>query len=165
MSKTEENLKIAFANESQANQKYRAFAKRARKDGYPNIARLFKLTSEVERIHAQGNLNALKVVGTTLENLNTAITRERNENRTMYPSMLEQAVSDNHKAKLTIENNIKSKEAHSQLYLTALVAINDGRDLINSELYLCPFCGNILAEKPDKNCTICSGPAAKFIRV
>ena len=82
MTKTEENLKVAFARESQASQKYRAFAKRARKDGYPNIARLFKLASEVERIHAQGNLNALNLVGTTLENLNTAIARERNENRT-----------------------------------------------------------------------------------
>lgn len=77
MSKTEENLKQAFANESQANQRYRAFAKRARRDGYPNIARLFKLTSEVERIHAQSKLNAINEIGSTLENLNTAITREK----------------------------------------------------------------------------------------
>ncbi len=165
MSKTEENLKVAFANESVANQKYRAFAKKALKDGYPNIARLFKLTSEVERIHAQRNLSALNGVGSTRENLNTAITRERNENKTMYTSMLEQAVSDNHKAKLTIEKNIKSKEAHSQLYLSALVAINDGKDLINNELYLCPFCGNILSESPDKKCSICNAPADKFIKV
>ena len=101
MTKTEENLKVAFARESQASQKYRAFAKRARKDGYPNIARLFKLASEVERIHAQGNLNALNLVGTTLENLNTAIARERNENRIMYPSILKQAITDNHKARLS----------------------------------------------------------------
>ena len=165
MTKTEENLKVAFARESQASQKYRAFAKRARKDGYPNIARLFKLASEVERIHAQGNLNALNIVGTTLENLNTAIARERNENRTMYPSILKQAITDNHKARLIIENNIKSKEAHSKLYFAALAAINEGKDLTTGELYLCPFCGNILADKRDKNCTVCSAPSNRFIKI
>ena len=165
MTKTEENLKIAFARESQASQRYRAFARRARKDGYPNIARLFKLASEVERIHAQGNLNALNIVGTTLENLNTAIARERNENRTMYPSILKQAITDNHKARLIIENNIKSKEAHSKLYFAALAAINEGKDLTTGELYLCPFCGNILADKRDKNCTVCSAPSNRFIKI
>ena len=165
MTKTEENLKVAFARESQASQRYRAFAKRARKDGYPNIARLFKLASEVERIHAQCNLNALNVVGTTLENLNAAIARERNENRTMYPSILQQAITDNHKARFIIENNIKSKEAHSKLYFTALAAINEGKDLTTGELFLCPFCGNILADKPDKNCTICNAASDKFIMV
>ncbi len=164
MMKTEENLKIAFANESQASQRYRAFSKKARKDGYPNIARLFKLASEVERIHAQKNLNALNQVGTTLENLNSAIVRERNESRTMYPLILKQAVSDNHKAKLIIEINIKSKEAHSKLYFAALAALNEGNDLTAGELYLCPFCGNILENKPDKNCTICSASTSKFIR-
>ena len=165
MMKTEENLKIAFAKESQASQKYRAFSKRAKKDGYPNIARLFRLASEVERIHAQKNLNALNQVGTTLENMNSAIARERNENKTMYPSILEQAVSDNHKAKLIIELNIKSKEAHSKLFFAALAALNDGKDLTTDELYLCPFCGNILEDKPDKNCTICSAPSNRFISV
>ena len=59
MTKTEENLKIAFAKESRASQRYRAFSKRARKDSYLNVARL---VSEVERIHAQNNLNALNKV-------------------------------------------------------------------------------------------------------
>ena len=165
MTKTEENLKIAFAKESQASQRYRAFSKKARKDGYPNIARLFKLASEVERIHAQNNLHVLNMVGTTLENLNSVIARERNENNTTYPSILKQAISDKHKARLLIENNIKSKEAHSKLYFEALAAINEGKDLTNGELYLCPFCGNILADKPDKNCAICRAPAARFVKV
>jgi rubrerythrin len=165
MTKTEENLKLAFANESQANQKYRAFAVKARRDGFPNIARLFKLSSEVERIHAQGRLNAFNGVGSTLENLKSAIARETNENKTLYASMLKQAVSDKHKAKRRIENNIKSKEAHTQLYLSALAALEHGMDLTDSELYLCPFCGNILSEMPDKDCSICSAPADKFMKV
>jgi len=55
MPSTTDNLKESFAGESQANQKYRAFAKRAEQDGFPNIARLFRTTAEAERIHAEGH--------------------------------------------------------------------------------------------------------------
>ena len=60
MTDTTKNLKDAFAGESQANQKYRAFAKKAEKDGFANIARLFQATAEAERIHAEGHLKALE---------------------------------------------------------------------------------------------------------
>ena len=53
MPTTKENLKEAFAGESQANQKYRAFAKKAEREGFPNIAKLFKTAAEAERIHAE----------------------------------------------------------------------------------------------------------------
>ncbi len=61
MPTTIENLKEAFAGESQANQKYRAFAKKAEKDGFPNVARLFRTTAEAERIHAEGHLGSLEL--------------------------------------------------------------------------------------------------------
>ena len=165
MTKTEDNLKIIFEKDCQASQRYLAFAKIARKEGYPNIARLFKLASEVERIHAQNDLTALNMIGTTLENLNSVITKERNENRITYPSILKQAISENHKARHIIENNIKSKETHSKLYFAALAALNEGKDLTNSVLYLCPFCGNILTDKRDKNCTVCSAPSNRFRKI
>lgn len=79
--------------------------------------------------------------------------------------MLKQAVSDNHKAKVIIENNIKSKEAHAKLFFSALAALNEGKDLTTSELYLCPFCGNSSNEKPEKNCSICNAVADKFIKI
>ena len=165
MTKTEENLKLAIANESKANLEYRAFANKARQDGFPNIARLFNLSSRVKRIHAQNKLNALNEIGSTLENIKSAYAKETNENRSMYPSMLKQALSDNHKATYRFENDIKSKEAHAQLYFLALVSLKDGKDLIESELFLCPLCGNVLFVKPGKNCSICRAPAAKFIKV
>ena len=73
MPTTLENLKEAFAGESQANQKYRAFAKKAEQDGMPNIARLFRTTAEAERIHAEGHLKAMDGIGSTAENLQAAI--------------------------------------------------------------------------------------------
>ena len=73
MPTTIENLKEAFAGESQANQKYRAFAKKAERDGFPNVARLFRTTAEAERIHAEGHLGSLEGLGSTADNLQTKV--------------------------------------------------------------------------------------------
>ena len=67
-----DNLKEAFAGESQAYQKYRAFAPRAEQDGFPNVARLFRTAAEAERIHADGHLRALDGIGATADNLKAA---------------------------------------------------------------------------------------------
>ena len=96
---TVDNLKEAFAGESQANQKYRAFAKRAEKDGFKNIAKLFRTTAEAERIHAEGHLKALDMIASTAENLQGAIDGETFEFSKMYPPMLEQANAEGHKTK------------------------------------------------------------------
>jgi len=62
MASTDDNLKQAFAGESQANQKYRAFAKKAEQEGFPNVARLFRTTAEAERIHAERYGQALEAI-------------------------------------------------------------------------------------------------------
>jgi rubrerythrin len=72
MPTTLDNLKEAFAGESQANQKYRAFAKKAEQDGFGNIAKLFRLTAEAERIHAEGHLKSMDGVAYTADNLQAA---------------------------------------------------------------------------------------------
>jgi rubrerythrin len=99
MASTEQNLKDAFAGESQANRKYLAFAKKAEKDGFPNIARLFRTTAEAETIHAHAHLEAMQGVGSTAENLQAAIGGETYESAQMYPPMLSQATADKHAAK------------------------------------------------------------------
>ncbi|NTW63722.1 MAG: rubrerythrin family protein, partial [Chlorobiaceae bacterium] len=91
MPTTNENLKEAFAGESQANQKYLAFAKEAEKEGFKNVAKLFRTTAQAERIHAEGHLDSLGGIGSTAENLNKAIEGETYEHNEMYPPMLEQA--------------------------------------------------------------------------
>ena len=100
MPNTTDDLKESFAGESQANQKYRAFAKRAEQDGFPNIARLFRTTAEAERIHAEGHLKALAGIASTRENLQAAIEGESYECTAMYPPMLEQAQAEGHRAKV-----------------------------------------------------------------
>ena len=125
MSKTVENLKDAFAGESQANQKYRAFAKKAERDGFPNIAKLFKTTAEAERIHAEGHLKALEGIGSTAENLQAAIDGETYEYTEMYPPMLDAANEEGHKAKLMFGYAVDAEAVHAKLYSKALEAVKN----------------------------------------
>lgn len=165
MANTKENLETAFAGESQAFQKYRNFADRAEKDGFPNIARLFKTAAEAERIHAGGHLASLDGVGSTAENLQAAIDGETYEYTEMYPPMLEQAQADKHTAVRMFAMALKAEEVHAGLYKKALEAVSQGNDLTETEFYLCPVCGHIEFGSPPENCPICGTPAERFVLV
>jgi rubrerythrin len=165
MATTEENLKEAFAGESQANRKYLAFAKKAEKEGFSNIAKLFRTAAEAETIHAMAHLNSLDSVKSTAENLQAAIDGETYESAEMYPPMAEQAKAENHKAQRMFEWAIKAEFVHAQIYKKALEAAAQGKDLAEANIYLCPVCGHIeLGEPPDK-CPICGVKKAAFIQV
>ncbi len=165
MATTEQNLKEAFAGESQANRKYLAFAKKAEKEGFSNIAKLFRTAAEAETIHAMAHLNALGSVKSTAENLQAAIDGETYESTEMYPPMAEQAKAENHKAQRMFEWAIKAEEIHAQIYRKALEAVAQGKDLAEANIYLCPVCGHIeLGDPPDK-CPICGVKKAAFIQV
>jgi len=165
MPTTKENLSDAFAGESQANQKYRAFAKSAEKDGFPNIAKLFRTTAEAERIHAEGHLKALDSIGSITENLKAAIAGETYETNEMYPPMLKQAEEDNHKAKRMFKWALDVEAVHAQLYKLALEAAERGEDLAETEFYLCPICGHIEFGKPNEECPVCGAKAEKYIQI
>jgi rubrerythrin len=102
-SKTHENLKAAFAGESQANRRYLYFAKIADVEGYPEIAGNFRETAEGETGHAHGHLDYIKVVGDpatdlpigdTVKNLRAAVAGETHEYTDMYPGMAKTARSE-----------------------------------------------------------------------
>ena len=99
-SKTHQNLKAAFAGESQANRRYMYFAKVADVEGYPDVAGLFKDTADGETGHAHGHLDFLKVVGDpatgepigdTKKNLKSAVVGETYEYTEMYPGFAKTA--------------------------------------------------------------------------
>ena len=77
MAGTKENLEAAFAGESQAFQKYTNYAAKADKDGFPNVARLFRTAAQAERIHAGGHFAALDGIGSTAENLRQPLAGKR----------------------------------------------------------------------------------------
>jgi rubrerythrin len=99
-SKTHQNLKDAFAGESQANRRYLYFAKVADVEGYPEVAGNFRETAEGETGHAHGHLDYLKKVGDpatdlpigpTEDNLRSAVAGETHEYTDMYPGMAKTA--------------------------------------------------------------------------
>jgi rubrerythrin len=162
---TQENLKTAFAGESQANQKYRAFAAKAEQEKLPNIARLLRTTAEAERIHAEGHLKSLLGVGSTAENLKAAIEGETFEFEKMYPPMLEQAEAEGHRSKVMFRYALKAEAIHAELYKRAMEAVEQGKDLSEARFYLCPVCGNIEFGVPPERCPICNGLGAKYVEV
>jgi len=99
-SKTEENLKAAFAGESQANRRYLYFAQKADIEGHNDVASVFRSTAEGETGHAHGHLEFLESVGdpatglpigNSVQNLKAAIAGETHEYTDMYPSMARSA--------------------------------------------------------------------------
>lgn len=155
----------AFAGESQANQKYRAFAKKAEREGFANIAKLFRTTAEAERIHAEGHLKALEKIGSTADNLQEAIDGETHEFTDMYPPMVDQAVEEGHKAKTMFRFAVAAEAVHAELYNKALEAVKEGKDLAEVNFYLCPVCGHIEFGKPPERCPICGAKEKVFTQV
>jgi rubrerythrin len=129
-SKTHENLKAAFAGESQANRRYMYFAKVADVEGLPDVAGLFKDTADGETGHAHGHLDYLKQVGdpatdlpigSTAKNLKAAVHGETYEYETMYPGMAKQAREEGHDDIAEwFETLAKAEKSHAGRFARAL---------------------------------------------
>jgi rubrerythrin len=164
MATTQENLKEAFAGESQASQKYLAFAKKAEREGFPNVAKLFRTASAAEQIHAEGHLKAMDEVDSTAENLQAAIDGETHEFTEMYPPMIEQAEAEGHKAQRMFKYASKAEAVHAEIYKMALEAVQRGEDFAET-FYLCPVCGYIELGAPPESCPVCGSKGKAFIQV
>ncbi|HBZ02183.1 MAG TPA: rubrerythrin, partial [candidate division Zixibacteria bacterium] len=86
MGKTEDNLKAAFAGESQARNKYTFFAAVAKKEGYHYIAKILEESADNERRHAKDHLSLMGGIGDTTANLKAAVEGENYETTDMYPT-------------------------------------------------------------------------------
>ena len=161
---TMENLKNAFAGESQANRKYLAFAKKADDEGYPQIANLFRAAAEAETVHAHNHLRALKGIRSTKENLNEAIEGETHEFVNMYPEMIEAAKAEGNKeAERTFRYANEVEKMHANLYQRLL----DNLDSIKETYayYVCPVCGYTAEKEPPGSCPICGTKGELFKKI
>ena len=161
---TSTNLNEAFAGESQASQKYRAFARKAEQDGMPNVARLFRTAAEAEVVHAQGHFRAMEGVASTKDNLQAAIAGETYEFTTMYPPMLAEAEAEKHRARIMFGYAVKAEEVHAELYKVALEAAAAGKDLEEARFYVCPVCGHIEFGVPPEKCPICGTKGERYVQ-
>ncbi len=166
MSKTKENLKAAFAGESEANRKYLAFAKKADDEGYPQIARLFRAASAAETVHAHNHLRIMGGIKSTEENLEEAIGGETYEFKEMYPGFLEVAAEEGENTaswSFNVANEVE--KIHAGLYEAAAETIKKSQDLPHMDYYVCKVCGNTVEGSPPDKCPICNAPSKSFFKV
>jgi rubrerythrin len=160
---TEENLKNAFAGESQAHMKYLAFADKAEKENLSNVARLFRANSFAEQIHAINHLRTLSGIGGTLENVQEAIEGETFEVTEMYPAYIRVAEEQQERGAETMTKwALEAEKVHAELYKKAKEAVEKGQDLESIPIRVCEVCGfTVEGEAPDK-CPVCGSPKEKF---
>jgi len=163
MSKTDQNLKDAFAGESQANRKYLAFAKQADAEGFPQAAKLFRAAAEAETVHAHAHLKAMDGIKKTTENLKEAIAGETHEFKSMYPAMIETAKVESAKAaerSFTYANAVE--KIHAALYQKALENLGNPEPI---DYYVCSVCGYTCENEPPDTCPVCQSKAKAFSKV
>lgn len=157
---TEDNLKEAFAGESQANRRYLAFAKKADEDGFAQVARLFRAAADAETVHALAHLRVLGAVDTTEENLKEAIGGETHEFMEMYPAMVDEAKEDGNRAAVeTFWNANAVEKIHAALYEKALDNLGKNEEVT---YYVCQYCGNTVENEAPDQCPICGRPKTMF---
>jgi rubrerythrin len=164
--KTEQNLKDAFAGESQARNKYTYFASVAKKEGYEKIAATFLETAENEKMHAKLHFNLLSGIGSTAENLKAAAAGEEEEYTDMYPRMAREAKEDGFTDIAYMFEAIgKIEKHHNERYKKLLEELEAGIIFSKGEKvsWVCRECGHIHegTEAP-KICPVCKHPQAFF---
>jgi len=163
-SKTSENLREAFAGESQANRRYLAFARKADAEGYPQVAKLFRAAAEAETVHAHAHLRVMGGVGSTEENLGEAVGGETHEFTSMYPGMIAAAKEEGFKkAERSFDYANQVEKIHAGLFQKALDTL--GTETESVDYYVCPVCGNTFEGAQTDPCPICGTPADRFMRV
>ncbi len=163
MDKSIADLKEAFAGESQANRKYLAFAEKADREGYPQVARLFRAAAEAETVHALNHLRALKAIGSTADNIKEAIAGESAEFQKMYPRMIADSQAEGHKeAERTFTFANEVEKVHARLYQKALENMADKKMV---DMYVCSVCGYTVEGEPPDTCPVCKAVKKLFKRI
>jgi len=160
---TEANLKESFAGESQAHMKYLNFAERAEKEGFPNVARLFRATSYAEQIHASNHLRALDGIQGTAANLGAAIGGETFEVEEMYAAYKAVAEAQGEKKALRMMDwALAAEKVHAQLYGAAKQSVEGGNDIGEHPIWVCEACGFTMEGEPPDVCPVCGAKHERF---
>ena len=162
MGKTTENLKAAFAGESQARNKYTFFAEVARQEGDHYIAKIFEETAENERQHARDHLQLLNGIGDTAANLKAAFGGEDYEVESMYPEFAKEAEEEGEKAAAMAFQLIAKIEAHHSARFKKLHDMVESGTVFKREQAIkwkCSVCGFVYeGTEPPPKCPSCKHP-------
>jgi rubrerythrin len=159
-----ENLKAAFAGESQAHVRYLIFAEEAKAKGLKNLARVFEAFAYSEYVHAKNHLKAMENVEDAVANLDKAIAGETYEIDEMYPKMHDEAIkAKERRAATSFRWAMETEKNHAEIYRKFRVLIASGRDKsIGQKFYVCSVCGYTVESEPPEVCPLCSAGKAMF---
>ncbi len=164
--RTEENLKAAFAGESQARNKYTYFASVAKKEGYEQIAAIFQETADNEKEHAKLHLRALNGIGTTADNLAAAMAGEDEETTDMYPRMAREAREEGFEEIAERFDAIgRIEREHRERFKKLLQNLRTGKVFRRptASSWRCRNCGYTTRSKEaPEQCPVCKHPRAYF---
>jgi rubrerythrin len=162
MTKTEENLKAAFAGESQARNKYTYFAKVAEKEGYHYIAKFFRETADNEMQHAKDEFKLLGGIGNTAQNLKEAMEGEKYEEEEMYPTFAKEAEEEgNMQAAKLFKAIAEVEKKHEARYKKLLEMVENCTVYKREEpvVWKCAKCGyKHTGKEPPETCPSCKHP-------
>ena len=160
---TESFIKDALAGESQASQKYLAFAARADDEGFPNVGRLFRAVAYAEETHARNHLSVLGVIKSTLENLGTGHGGETFEIDEMYPAYRAVAkLQGNTEADTSYRYALRAEEDHQTIYDDTRDKVKAGKDLEPTPIRVCPICGHTVIGDAPGECPRCGTTGDHF---
>lgn len=177
---TEKNILTAFANESQARNRYTFFAAKAKEEGYQAIGKIFAETADQEKEHAErlfkylegGDLEITAAfpagkIGTTLENLQAAAFGEHQENTVLYPEFAQVAASEGFDAIASVLKNIGHAERYHESRYRALIDALENGTLFKQDkivMWRCTNCGNWeIGTYAPIVCPACLHPQGYFI--
>ena len=168
MSKTTDNLKAAFAGESEARNKYNCFAEVARKEGYLYIAKIFEETADNERQHAKDHLLLLDGIGDTTANLKEAWGGEDYEVENMYPTFAKEAEEEGEKKAANAFRQVAKIEAHHRERFKKLLEMVAAGTVFKREhpiKWKCSMCGYVHeGTEPPVKCPSCEHPQKFYDR-
>lgn len=163
MTQTSTNLADAFAGESQANRRYLAWAKKAEEDGYPQVAKRFRVAAASETVHAHMHLGVMGEIKTTEENLKASMGGENYEHTEMYPDFIAEAEKEgNEDARFSFYAANEAEKVHEKIFTEALEKMGG---LQESTFYVCQVCGMTYENSVPDACVVCSAPKAKIIEI
>jgi len=160
---TEDNLKGAFAGESQAHMRYLIFADKAEEEGFPNVARLFRAIAHAEQVHATNHYKVLGMIRRTADNLQVAIDGETYEVNEMYPAYKAVAeLQGEEGAKVSTNAALQAEKVHAGMYQKAKQSVERGEDISLGPVFICDVCGYTVEGSAPDRCPICGASKEKF---
>jgi len=160
---TEENLKTAFAGESQAHMKYLIFASVAEDEGRPNLARMFRAIAYAEQVHATNHYRVLGNVNNSERNLQVCIDGENYEIEDMYPAYHTVAKLQGERgAEQSTHFALEAEKIHAAWYTEALQTVKGDGDIKVGEIRICNICGHTVEGDAPERCPVCGAPMDKF---